>query len=157
MERMAIGHSVFGIRGSGFRNYLLPPTSYLLPSGRSLCLCAFAVINPSGPLRVLCVFVVQCPMNILVCYDVNTMDSAGRKRLRRVAKACGAYGQRVQLSVFECTVSETNMERLRQRLLGEMDMKEDSLRFYFLASDRTTAVEAHGRDTYIDFTAPLVV
>ena len=96
-------------------------------------------------------------MNLLVCYDVNTQTPAGRRRLRRVAKACEGYGQRVQHSVFECTVSDTVLERLRQRLLAEIDAKQDSLRIYYLGSDRTAVVEAHGRDHYVDFTAPLIV
>ena len=56
-------------------------------------------------------------MNLLVCYDVSTETPAGRKRLRKVAQVCKDFGQRVQYSVFECTVSEVNRERLKQRLL----------------------------------------
>ena len=96
-------------------------------------------------------------MNLLVCYDVNTLTPDGRKRLRRVASACKDFGQRVQWSVFECRVSETQLERLRQRLLAIVHPQEDSLRLYFLGSDRARCVEAHGRDHYVDFTAPLVV
>jgi CRISPR-associated protein Cas2 len=96
-------------------------------------------------------------MNILVCYDVNTLTAAGRKRLRRVARCCQDYGQRVQFSVFECTVNEMRLERLRRRLLKEIDDKEDSLRIYFLGPKREGVVESHGRDTYVDFTAPLVL
>lgn len=96
-------------------------------------------------------------MNILVCYDVNTLTPAGRKRLRRVARCCKDYGQRVQFSVFECTVSDARLEKLRQRLLKEFDPEEDSLRIYFLGPKREEVVEAHGRDHYVDFTAPLVI
>jgi CRISPR-associated protein Cas2 len=96
-------------------------------------------------------------MTLLVGYDVNTLTPAGRRRLRRVAIVCKDYGQRVQFSVFECTVSETGVERLRQRLLKEVDLKEDSLRIYYLGAKREEVVEAHGRDHYVDFTAPLVV
>ena len=96
-------------------------------------------------------------MNLLVCYDVNTLTREGRRRLRRVAIVCKDYGQRVQFSVFECTVNDTQMERLRQRLLREIDPLEDSLRMYRLGSRREEVVEAHGRDHYVDFTAPLVV
>jgi CRISPR-associated protein Cas2 len=96
-------------------------------------------------------------MNILVCYDVNTETPDGRRRLRRVATCCKAFGQRVQLSVFECTVNATKMERFRQRLLKEIDTEQDSLRIYYLGPKREEVVEAHGRDVYVDFTAPLVV
>jgi len=96
-------------------------------------------------------------MNILVCYDVNTLTPEGRKRLRRVARCCLDYGQRVQLSVFECSVNEAKLEKLRQRLLNEFDPKEDSLRIYLLGPKREGVVEAHGRDYYVDFTAPLVI
>jgi CRISPR-associated protein Cas2 len=96
-------------------------------------------------------------MNILVCYDVNTLTPEGRRRLRRVAIVCKDYGQRVQYSVFECTVNEAQMERLRQRLLREVNLEQDSLRIYFLGSDREGVIEAHGRDRYVDYTAPLVV
>lgn len=96
-------------------------------------------------------------MNLLVCYDVNTQTPAGRRRLRRVAVVCRDYGQRVQLSVFECTVNATLLEQFRSRLLAEIDPQQDSLRIYYLSSNRDEGVEAHGRDCYVDYTAPLVM
>ncbi len=96
-------------------------------------------------------------MDILVCYDVNTQTAAGRKRLRRVARCCLDYGQRVQYSVFECTVTDARLEKLRQRLLKAFDAGEDSLRIYLLGPKREEVVEAHGRDAYVDFTEPLVI
>ena len=71
-------------------------------------------------------------MEILVVYDVATDDAAGRRRLRRVAKACEAYGQRVQNSVFECVLSDADMEMLVARLRAEMDETADSIRIYRL-------------------------
>ncbi len=71
-------------------------------------------------------------MEILVTYDVVTDTAAGRRRLRRVAKACEAYGQRVQKSVFECVLSEADMEMLVARLRSEMDETVDSIRIYRL-------------------------
>ena len=71
-------------------------------------------------------------MEILVAYDVATDDAAGRRRLRRVARTCEAYGQRVQKSVFECVLNEMDMERLVARLRDEMDETEDSVRIYRL-------------------------
>ena len=60
-------------------------------------------------------------VEVLVAYDVSTETRAGQRRLRRVAKACEGYGQRVQKSVFECVLTEVQLERLVQRLMGEMD------------------------------------
>ena len=96
-------------------------------------------------------------MHILVTYDVNTLTPEGRRRLRQAAKACLAYGQRVQLSVFECDVNEANREKLRQRLLKIIDPEEDSLRIYRLHEPREEVVEAYGRDTYRDFRDPLII
>jgi len=94
--------------------------------------------------------------NILISYDVNTMSKEGRRRLRKVARACQNYGQRVQFSVFECTVNEMDLERLRQRLLQIVNEEEDSLRIYHLRGSRDEVVESYGRDTYIDFDQPLL-
>jgi len=96
-------------------------------------------------------------MDILVTYDVNTEDRAGRRRLRRVAKACTAFGQRVQLSVFECTVNDEQYETLRARLLKEINTDLDSLRLYRLQGGREGCVECFGIDTYIDFSDPMIV
>ena len=85
-------------------------------------------------------------MLVLVCYGVSTKDEGGGKRLRRVAKCCLDFGQRVQNSVFECEVPPAKWAELRGRLLGEYDPSRDSLRFYFLGSGqkRKNAVEHHG-------------
>lgn len=96
-------------------------------------------------------------MDILVTYDVNTQDLEGQRRLRRVAKACESYGQRVQYSVFECRVNAVQLERLRQKLLDRIDADKDSLRIYFLRGKREEVVEAYGRDLYVDFSGPLVI
>ena len=94
-------------------------------------------------------------MKVLVVYDVSTSDPKGPRRLRRVARACQDYGQRVQQSVFECTVGEAEWVRLRTRLLAEMDASRDSVRFYFLESD--ARVEHHGAGEPWDMDGPLVV
>ncbi len=96
-------------------------------------------------------------MNVLLTYDVNTETKAGQKRLRQIAKACEGYGQRVQDSVFECTISPTEMERFRIRLLKIIDPQIDSLRIYRLHPERDEVVEVHGVDLYQDFSAPLIV
>lgn len=96
-------------------------------------------------------------MMVLVSYDVSTMDGAGRKRLRRIAKACEDFGQRVQNSVFECVVDPEQWTRLRIRLLDEFETKEDSLRFYFLGSSWRRRVEHHGQNPSIDPDDPLII
>jgi CRISPR-associated protein Cas2 len=94
-------------------------------------------------------------MKILVVYDVSTTHEAGVRRLRRVARACEDYGQRVQKSVFECSVGSTEWVRLRTRLLAEMDPTADSVRFYFLEAD--VRVEHHGAAEPRDMDGPLVI
>ena len=83
-------------------------------------------------------------MMVLVAYDVSTSDAGGAKRLRRMAKACENYGQRVQNSVFECLVEPAVWTMLEGRLLSIMDEKRDSLRVYFLGSNWQHRVEHHG-------------
>jgi len=96
-------------------------------------------------------------MNLLVAYDVNTQTSAGARRLRQVAKICLGFGQRVQDSVFECSISPADMERFRARLLKVINVEEDSLRIYKLHSKREEVVEVHGRDLYRDLSDPLII
>ena len=96
------------------------------------------------------------PSLALDLYDVNTMDRAGRKRLRRVAKACLDYGQRVQYSVFECAVGDKQWAILRSRLVDEIDVKLDSLRFYFLDAAAVDRIEHIGTKEPRDLTEPLV-
>jgi len=95
-------------------------------------------------------------MLMLVTYDVNTQDPAGRRRLRRVAKACLDLGQRVQNSVFECEVDPAQWAQLRARLLSEIDETRDSLRFYRLGADGKRRVEHVGAKPILDLDGPLV-
>lgn len=96
-------------------------------------------------------------MEILVAYDVSTMMPAGERRLRRVAQICLAFGQRVQKSVFECSLTEAQFEALEDRLLRCIKPDEDSLRIYRLVEPRSRYVRVHGRNHDIDFRAPLIV
>lgn len=96
-------------------------------------------------------------MLVLVSYDVKTSDTGGTKRLRRVAKACKDYGQRVQFSVFECLIDPAQWTMLRQRLISEINPKTDSLRFYFLGSNWRHKVEHVGAKKSIDMEAILLV
>ena len=95
-------------------------------------------------------------MFVLVSYDVSTMDKAGRKRLRRVAKICKNFGQRVQFSVFECIVDPSQWEVMRQQLIDEIDPETDSLRFYFLGSNWQRRVEHVGAKPGIDMEGLLI-
>ena len=95
-------------------------------------------------------------MLMLVAYDVNTETAAGRKRLRRVARACLDYGQRVQNSVFECEVDPARWTALRARLVAEIDPAHDSLRFYRLGTEGHRRVEHVGAKPALDLDGPLV-
>lgn len=95
-------------------------------------------------------------MFVLVTYDVSLEDAGGQKRLRRVAKACKDYGQRVQYSVFECIIDPAQWVKLRQRLISEIDSSKDSLRFYFLGSNWERRVEHVGAKPGIDQDGPLI-
>lgn len=96
-------------------------------------------------------------MLILVTYDVSTVEAAGRRRLRRVARACEDYGTRVQKSVFECQVGQKEWVSLRERLLRECKEEEDSLRFYFLDATAASRTEHHGVAKPVDLTEPLIL
>lgn len=96
-------------------------------------------------------------MLIIITYDVSTETRAGRKRLRRVAKACESMGQRVQKSVFECRVNEMQFEELERKLLAEIDETEDNLRFYRITEPTEVRVREYGTFRSTDFEGPLVV
>lgn len=96
-------------------------------------------------------------MFVLVTYDVSTIDKAGRSRLRKIARACLDWGQRVQLSVFEMEISKAQWVALRARLLDALDDKQDSIRFYVLDSDVRAQVEHHGTKRPMDLGGPLVL
>jgi len=96
-------------------------------------------------------------VDVLVAYDVNTETKDGQRRLRRVARVCTGFGQRVQKSLFECCVTEAQLEELESRLVKIIDPKKDSLRLYILPGNRDRVVRVHGLDRYVDFEAPLVV
>ncbi|SFU53292.1 CRISPR-associated protein Cas2 [Methylobacterium sp. 174MFSha1.1] len=95
-------------------------------------------------------------MLMLVAYDVNTESAAGRRRLRRVARACLDYGQRVQNSVFECEVEPAKWTELRARLVAEIDPGHDPLRFYRLGSDARGRIEHVGAKPILDLDGPLL-
>ena len=94
---------------------------------------------------------------MLITYDVSTVDKEGRRRLRRVSRACLNFGQRVQNSVFECEVDPAQWVALRSRLLGEFDSDRDSLRFYRLGAEGRSRVEHVGAKPILDLEGPLIL
>ena len=96
-------------------------------------------------------------MMVLVTYDVSTESAAGRRRLRRVAKACENRGQRVQNSVFECLLEPAQWTELRARLIAEADLAEDSLRFYLLGANWKRRVEHVGAKPTYDSEGLMIV
>ncbi len=95
--------------------------------------------------------------DLLVCYDVNTVDKEGARRLRKVSKICVGYGQRVQYSVFECSLTDALLEKFQSRLLDIIDHEKDSLRFYRLTGGRENVVQVYGRDGFVDYSQPLIL
>lgn len=95
-------------------------------------------------------------MIVVVAYDVNTGAAPGRRRLRRIARACKDFGLRVQKSVFECKVGETQWVELKHLLLKEMKEEEDSLRFYFIDEAAQKKTEHHGLGEPLDLEGPLI-
>lgn len=95
-------------------------------------------------------------MFLVISYDVRTDDKKGKRRLRRVAKACESRAQRVQYSVFEANLTPAEWEALRAKLLDLIE-DEDSLRVYRIMEPREQSIEAYGSQTVVDFDAPLIV
>ncbi len=95
-------------------------------------------------------------MMVLITYDVNTETPAGQKRLRKVAKACLNYGQRVQNSVFECIIDPARMKQLQISLEKLIDPEKDSLRYYYLGDDWRKRVEHVGAKASLDLEGPLI-
>lgn len=96
-------------------------------------------------------------MMVLITYDVNTTTPAGQKRLRKVAKQCENYGQRVQNSVFECLIDAAQLRVLRDLLMNIIDPESDSLRFYNLGTNWHDQVEHIGAKPSVDLEGPLVI
>ena len=89
-------------------------------------------------------------MLVLITYDVNTEDGAGKRRLRQIAKQCVNYGQRVQNSVFECLLDAAQCKMLQAKLCEIMDSSKDSLRFYYLGNNYSKKIEHFGcKETYM--------
>jgi CRISPR-associated protein Cas2 len=96
-------------------------------------------------------------MMVLITYDVNTETEAGKSRLRKVAKICQDYGQRVQNSVFECLVDAAQLKQLQAKLLKIIDPEVDSLRFYYLGDNWKNRVQHIGAKPSLDLEGTLLV
>lgn len=96
-------------------------------------------------------------MLVLVSYDVVTISEGGASRLRRVAKQCSNYGQRVQYSVFECIVDATQFEILKNKILSIIDKEQDSIRFYILGNNYKSKVEHYGAKKSRDFEGTIIL
>lgn len=96
-------------------------------------------------------------MLILLTYDVSTQTAAGRKRLNQVAKKCLSYGQRVQNSVFECTIDWSQYLKLQNELRAIINSDEDSLRFYNLGNNYSQKIVHIGIKPSIDFEGDLII
>lgn len=95
-------------------------------------------------------------MMVLITYDVSTVTPAGQKRLRKVAKACQDYGQRVQNSVFECVIDPARLKQLQARLEKLIDKQADSLRYYYLGDEWRKRVEHVGAKAGLDLEGTLL-
>lgn len=96
-------------------------------------------------------------MMVLVSYDVSTSSASGERRLRRLAKACRDYGQRVQYSVFEIEVDYAQWAFLKNRLCELIDPEQDSLRFYYLGKSWQSKVEHVGAKPALNLNGPLIL
>ena len=96
-------------------------------------------------------------MLVLITYDVDTISETGQKRLRKVAKLCQDYGQRVQNSVFECRLSEAQFVVLKNKLESIMNHDLDNIRFYFLGKNWKNRIESIGKQMVMDIDEELIV
>lgn len=96
-------------------------------------------------------------MMTLISYDVSTVDASGKKRLRKVAKECVNYGQRVQNSVFEVNVDYGTFLKLKEKLFNIIDENKDSLRFYYWGNNWKNKIEHFGAKETYDSEGTLII
>ena len=96
-------------------------------------------------------------MLVLITYDVNTEDADGKRRLRQIAKQCVDYGQRVQNSVFECSLDAAQLVMLQSKLCDLIDNRKDSLRFYLLGNHYENKIQHFGVKAGYDPNDTLIV
>ncbi|MFZ3070471.1 MAG: CRISPR-associated endonuclease Cas2 [Anaerolineaceae bacterium] len=95
-------------------------------------------------------------MMVLITYDVSTESEGGKKRLRKVAKVCQNYGQRVQNSVFECLIDPAQLKKLQANLVNIIDQDKDSLRYYYLGDNWQKKIEHIGAKSVFDIEGTLI-
>jgi CRISPR-associated protein Cas2 len=96
-------------------------------------------------------------MMVLVTYDVNTETEAGKKRLRKMAKHCLNFGQRVQNSVFECIIDPGQLRQLQEGVHKIINTETDSVRFYYLGDEYRNRVEHVGAKKPLDIEGDLII
>jgi len=96
-------------------------------------------------------------IDILVVYDIETKTAKGRRRLRHISQLCKNHGQRVQFSVFECSVSRAQLETFEAIAIERIDEAKDSLRIYVLQGGRDASVRSYGVDRYKSYEGPLIL
>ena len=96
-------------------------------------------------------------MYILITYDINVTSAKGQSRLRKVAKICVNYGQRVQNSVFECKLTEAELLKVKKQLIDVIDIETDSLRFYRLGDNYDKKVQHIGAKKTYKFDDALII
>jgi CRISPR-associated protein Cas2 len=96
-------------------------------------------------------------MFVLICYDVETLTNHGKRRLRKLAKACESKGQRVQKSLFECKLEKATYLEFENYLLKIIDPKKDSLRIYHIDEDGVKKIKNFGITEVLDFEDPLIL
>lgn len=99
----------------------------------------------------------RCVLLVLITYDISTEDAEGRRRLRKVAKTCMNYGQRVQNSVFECQIDAAQCRMLELVLADIIDTEHDSLRFYYLGDHAEMKVKHIGTKVSYDPKAAIII
>lgn len=95
-------------------------------------------------------------MLILITYDVDTKNTQGIKRLSKVAKVCMNYGRRVQNSVFECIVDNTQFAMVKKQINDIIDCEKDSVRYYILGEKYKSKVEHIGVERGTDVSGILI-
>jgi len=89
-------------------------------------------------------------MLVLITYDVNTEDAAGRRRLRQGAQRGVGNGDRGGGYGFECLLDTAQCRSLQNKLCKLMDPERDSLRFYYLGKKYESKIEHFGcKQTYL--------
>ena len=96
-------------------------------------------------------------MFVLITYDVSTQSVGGKRRLRKVAKICENYGQRVQNSVFECVVDSVLLQKIKKEINQVIDKNEDSIRYYNLGKKGADKVEHIGVKTSFNVEDVLII